>query len=166
MSVSRWHRIYSVRIAAAPQVLFDLLADLPEYGRWLPGSESFGSTTDVEPYPVQPGTRYRDGKPGEAGRDWQGTVTGFQPPGSLDFHQVIPVPQLRGSVDVHVHYTLEPEDGGTRVERWLILDVAVPLPLRPLRAAVTSRFDKENVRLLAALKQYAERAGDHDDSAA
>lgn len=164
MSTSRWHKVYGSQIAAPPQVLFDLLADLPEYGRWLPGSESFGRTTDVEPYPVRLGTRYRDGKPDEPGRHWQGTVTGYQPPGSLDFHQVIPVPQLRGSVDVHVHYTLEPEDGGTRVERWLILDVAIPLLLRPLRAAVTSRFDKENVRMLAALKQYAERAERQDNS--
>lgn len=166
MSTSRWHRIYSSRIAAPPRLVFELLADLPNYGRWLPGSDAFDRTTDVEPYPVRLGTRYHDGRPDEPGRDWWGTVTGFQPPGSLDFHQLIPVPPLRASVDVHVHYAMEPEDGGARVERWLMLDIAIPLPLRPLRAAITSRFDKENVRTLAALKQYAESAGQPDAGAA
>jgi hypothetical protein len=159
MSTSRWHRIYSSQVAASPQVLFDLLADLPNYGHWLPASESFERTTDVEPYPVRLGTRYHDGKPDHPGQDWWGTVTGFQPPGSLDFHHTIPVPQLRASVDVHVHYAFEPEDGGTRVERWLVLDIAIPLPLRPLRGAIISRFNKENLRTMAAVKQYAERTG-------
>ena len=50
------------------------------------GSGQFGETTDVEPYPVRLGTRYHDGKPGQSGKDWWGTVTGFQARGSLDFH--------------------------------------------------------------------------------
>ena len=44
-----------------------LLSDLPNYGDWLPGSAAYGATTDVEPYPVRRGSRYHDGKPGEAG---------------------------------------------------------------------------------------------------
>jgi len=72
-------------------------------GRWLPGSGQFGETTDVEPYPVRLGSRYHDGKPGQSGKDWWGTVTGFQPPGSLDFHHTIAVNQLKATVDVHIH---------------------------------------------------------------
>jgi uncharacterized protein YndB with AHSA1/START domain len=143
-------------VAAPPEVLFDLLSDMPRYGRWLPGSEQFGQTTEVEPYPVQLGTRYRDGKPGEAGKDWWGTVTGFQPPGSLDFHHTIHVRQLRASVDVHIHYSFEMSDGGSVVGRWLLLDFTMPMVFRPLRSIIVASFDKENIRTLDAVKRYAE----------
>jgi hypothetical protein len=146
-------------VAASPQALFDLLSDLPNYGRWLPASGSYAGTTDVEPYPVQLGSRYRDGRPDEPGKYWWGTVTGFQPPGSLDFQHTITAPQLRATIDVHIHYSFEPEAGGTRVGRWLILDVSMPFALRPLRRAITSRFDQENSRTMAAVKRYAEETG-------
>jgi hypothetical protein len=45
-----------------------------------------------------------DGKPGQSGKDWWGSVTGFQRPGSIDFHHTIHVRQLRATVDVHIHY--------------------------------------------------------------
>jgi hypothetical protein len=48
--------------------------------------------------------------------------------------------QLRAKVDVHIHYLFELESGDvrrTRVNRWLILDVAMPIPLRPLRRGIT-----------------------------
>jgi hypothetical protein len=38
------------RIDGSPEIVFDLIADLPNYGRWLPGSEAFGGTTQVSPY--------------------------------------------------------------------------------------------------------------------
>lgn len=156
MPKSHWHKLYSETIAAPPETLFDLLSDLPNYSRWLPDSESFDSTTDVEPYPIQLGSRYHDGKPDEPGKDWWGTVIGFQRPGLLDFHHTIKISQLRSTVDVHIHYALEPGSEGTELSRWLILDFTMPVLLRPLRRVVTARFDEENVRTLAALKQYAE----------
>ena len=156
MAASQWHKLYSTTVAAPRELLFRLLSDLPNYGDWLPGSGQFGRTTDVEPYPVRQGTRYHDGKPDEPGKDWWGTVTGFQPPGSVDFHHTIHVSQLRATVDVHIHYSLAAEDGRTQVIRWLVLDVAMPVVLRPLRALITSAFDKENARTMAALKHYAE----------
>jgi len=156
MSHSQWHKIYSTKVAAPPEVLFGLLSDLPHYADWLPGSAQFSGTTDVEPYPVQRGSRYHDGKPGQPGKDWWGTVTGFQAPGSLDFHHTIAVKQLGATVDVHIHYSFEPEDGGTQVGRWLVLDIAMPIVARPLRRAITASFDRENVRTLAAVKAAAE----------
>jgi carbon monoxide dehydrogenase subunit G len=162
VSISRWHKLYSSTVGAPPARLFDLISDMPNYGTWLPGSTAFQSTTDVEPYPVQLGSRYHDGKPGEPGKDWWGTVTGFQPPGSIDFHHTIHVKQLRGIVEVHIHYSFEPEGPGTRVSRWLVLDISMPLAFQPLRGIVTASFDKENVRTLAALKDYAEA---HPDAA-
>jgi hypothetical protein len=156
VSRSQWHKLYSANIAASPELLFTLLADMPNYGRWLPGSDQFGRTTDVDPYPVQLGSRYHDGKPGEPGKDWWGTVTGFQPFGSLDFHHSIRVRQLGATVDVHIHYSLERDAEDTRVARWLVLDISMPFPLRPLRPAIISRFNKENVRTISALREYAE----------
>jgi hypothetical protein len=161
MAVSQWHKFYTAHVAAPPGVLFGLLADMPNYGLWLPGSQQFASTTDVEPYPVVLGSRYHDGRPDEPGKDWWGTVTGFQPPGSLDFRHTIAVTQLRATADVHIHYSFEPEDPGTRVSRWLVLDISMPAVARPLRRLIISSFDKENLRTMAAVKKYAEgHAGD------
>lgn len=159
MASSQWHKLYGSTVAAPPEVLFGLLSDMPNYGRWLGSSEAFGRTIDVEPYPVRLGSRYHDGKPDEPGMSWWGTVTGFQPPGSIDFHHTIEVRQLRATVEVHIHYSLEPmagEDGRTNLKRWLVLDVVMPLAVRPLRGLITSSIDKENVRTLAAAKDYAE----------
>jgi hypothetical protein len=153
---TQWHKFYRSPVAASPRVLFELLADLPNYGRWLPGSAAFDETTDVEPYPVQLGSRYHDGKPGQPGKDWWGTVTGFQPPGSLDFHHAIHVSQLRATIDVHIHYSFEQEADGTQVTRWLVLDITMPIVLRPLRRLIVKSFDQENVRTMAAVKTYAE----------
>jgi Polyketide cyclase / dehydrase and lipid transport len=160
MATSHWHKLYSSSVAAPPAILFELLSDMPNYGRWLPGSTAFAQTTDVEPYPVQRGSRYHDGKPGEPGKDWWGTVTGFQPPGSLDFHHTIHVSQLKATVEVHIHYSFEPEHGGTQVIRWLVLDITMPIVFRPLRPLVIRSFNSENVRTMAAVKKYAEAHGD------
>ena len=110
----------------------------------------------AEPYPVRLGTRYHDGKPDEPGKDWWGTVTGFRPPGSLDFHHRIVVRQLLATIEVRIHYSLEPSGDRTRVSRWLVLDLSMPALLRPLRGLITRAFDRENLRTLAALKAHAE----------
>jgi hypothetical protein len=126
MARSQWHRFYNAEVAAQPAVLFELLSDMPSYRRWLPQSDAFGETTEVEPYPVQLGSKYHDGKPAEPGKDWWGTVIGFQPPGSIDFNHVIHIGQLRATVDVHIHYSFEREGQGTLVNRWLVLDITMP----------------------------------------
>ena len=72
MSASQWHKFYSASIATTPDVLFDLLTDMP-IAAMAPGSAAFGATTDVDPYPVRLGSRYHDGKPGQPGKDWWGT---------------------------------------------------------------------------------------------
>ncbi len=156
MSTSQWHRFYTSSVAASPGRLFDLVSDMPNYDHWLPPSDEFARTTEVEPYPVQRGSRYRDGKPGEPGKEWRGTVTGFQRPGSIDFHHTIQVRQLRAIIDVHVHYSFEQEKAATVVSRWLVIDLRMPAVFRPLRPLITSRFDRENLRTMASVKRYAE----------
>ncbi len=159
MARAQWHRFYTSKIAAPRELLFGLLSDMPRYDRWLPPSEQFGGTTDVQPYPVRLGSRYHDGRPGEPGKDWWGTVTGFQRPGSVDFHHTIAIRQLHATIDVHIHYSLEPEDASTVVTRWLVLDISIPAAFRPLRPVITARFDKENLRTMTAVRQYAEARG-------
>jgi hypothetical protein len=159
VTTSAWHKLYRADIGAAPKALFDLLADLPHYARWLPPSGQYAETTEVEPYPVQLGSRYHDGKPGGEGRAWRGTVTGFAPPRSLDFHHRIEVREVRAVVDVNIHYSIEAQGDGARLVRWLVLDIAMPAILRPLRPAIIKPFDIENVRTIAALKAYAESRG-------
>jgi hypothetical protein len=163
MATARWHKLYRSNVAAPPAVLFQLLSDMPNYRRWLPGSSQFAETTDVDPYPVQLGSRYHDGKPGQSGKSWWGTVTGFQPPGSLDFHHTIQVSQLRATVETYIHYSFEPQQRGTEVTRWLVLDTSMPILFRPLHGLIIKSFDDENVRTMAAVKQYAEAhsGGDH-----
>jgi Polyketide cyclase / dehydrase and lipid transport len=156
MAKSQWHRFYTANVNVRPEALFELVSDLPNYPRWLPQSGAYAATTDVAPYPVQLGSKYHDGKPGRPGKEWWGTVTGFQPPGAIDFHHVIDVRQLRAAVDVHIHYSLEREGQGTRVNRWLVLDITMPAIFRPLQGLMTDAFDKENIRTMDALKKYAE----------
>lgn len=83
-------------------------------------------------------------------------MTGFRRPGSFDFHHTVAVIQLRATVDVHVQYSFEPEDAGTRVSRWLVLDIAMPALARPPRRLILASFDKENLRTMAAVRKYAE----------
>jgi len=64
-------------------------------------------------------------------------------------------------LDVHIHYSFEPDDGGTRVTRWLVLDITMPILFRPLRRLLLRSFDEENVRTMAAVKDYVE-AHPHD----
>jgi hypothetical protein len=42
---------------------------------------------------------------------------------------------------------------------WHKPDITMPVVVRPLRPLIAARFDQENVRTLAALRQYAEAPG-------
>ena len=47
-----------VDITASPEVVFDLIADLHEYGRWLPSAGDYEGTSEISPPPVAVGTTY------------------------------------------------------------------------------------------------------------
>ena len=47
-----------VDIAASPEVVFDLVADLHDYGRWLPSAGDYEGTSEISPPPVAVGTTY------------------------------------------------------------------------------------------------------------
>ena len=153
--MSTSHPQFTVRIAGAPQAIFDLLADMPNYGRWLPGSNAFGGTTEVVPYPVRLGTTYLDAGP--AGRR-PGSVIGYDPPRSLAFHQTMLLHRgpLTANIDIQIRYTLEPLDRATRVIRDLDLTIHIPGLLKVAEPLVVRAFHKENARVLAELKRYVE----------
>jgi hypothetical protein len=37
--MSTTHPRFTARIKGPPEIIFDLIADMPNYGRWLPGSQ-------------------------------------------------------------------------------------------------------------------------------
>jgi hypothetical protein len=37
MSGSQWHKLHTSNVAASPELLFELLSDMPNHSRWLPG---------------------------------------------------------------------------------------------------------------------------------
>jgi len=143
-------------IRCSAGVLFDLVADMPRYHRWLPGSEAFGGTRDVLPYPVQKGTTYLDfGPAGER----PGQVTEYDPPAHLGFHQTMKVRlgPLTADIDINVHYTFTQEGDSTHVLRALELSLETPGLARLLAPLIRHKFNVENRRILTALKDYAER---------
>ena len=128
---------------------------MPKYGRWLPGSEAFGGTTEVQPYPVQLGTTYLDAGP--AGQR-PGSVTAYEPPKHIAFHHTMLLQRgpLRANIDVHVRYTLEAQEGTTLVVRDLDLTIEMPGLLKVAEPLVRYAFRKKNVRILGELKRHVE----------
>jgi uncharacterized protein YndB with AHSA1/START domain len=150
--MATWHKVFTTEIAGAPEIIFDLVADMPNYGRWLPGSQAFGGTTRVSPYPVRLGTTYLDAGP--AG-ERPGSVTKYDPPKHIAFHHTMALKlgPFTGNSDINIRYTLEPAGRSTRVIRDLAMTLDVPILLKPL---VVYAFNRENVRILAELKRYVQ----------
>jgi len=149
------HPRFTDRIDGSPEVIFDLVADMPNYGRWLPGSQAFGGTTQVSPYPVRLGTTYLDAGP--AGQR-PGSVIAYDRPRHIAFHHTMLLRQglLRADIDVDIRYTLEAVNGGTFVLRDLDLTILIPGLLKIAEPLVLYAFRKENLRILAELKRYVE----------
>jgi hypothetical protein len=157
--VSTSHPRFTAQIKGSQENIFDLIADMPNYGRWLKGSEAFGGTTEVSPYPVRLGTTYLDSGP--AGQR-PGSVTGFDPPKYIAFHHTMQLKRgiLRADIDVHIRYSLERVEGATLVVRDLDLAIQIPGILKVAEPLVAAAFRKENARILAELKRYAEAVGE------
>src|SRR5271155_5263875 len=134
---------FTARIEGSPAVIFELVADMPNYGRWLPGSQAFGGTTEVSPYPVRLGTTYLDAGP--AGQR-PGSVTAYEPPKHIAFHHTMLLQQgpLTANIDVHVRYTLEPVEAGTLIVRDLDLAIQTRGLMKIAEPLVLYAFRKEN----------------------
>ncbi len=158
--MSTTHPRFTARIEGSPERIFELVADMPNYGRWLPGSDAFGGTTKVTPYPVRLGTTYLDAGP--AG-ERPGIVTEYDPPKHIGFHHTMLLKRgpLTADIDVHIRYTFEPIEfasieRGTFVIRELDLTIDMPGITKLAMPLVLYGFRKENVRMLAELKRYVE----------
>lgn len=151
--MSEAHLRFTCRIAAPPEAVFDLVADLPHYARWLPDSSAFGGTVDVTPYPVRLGTTYLD-----AGRIQKpGKVTEFDRPRHIGFqHTVMIRSPISTDVEARIRYTFEPGAGGTEVLRELDLVIDLRGLRTLLRPALLWGFRQENLRTLACLKRHLE----------
>jgi uncharacterized protein YndB with AHSA1/START domain len=149
------HPRFTVRILGPPEAIFELVADMPNYGRWLPGSDAFGGTTEVTPYPVRLGTTYLDS--GSAG-ERRGSVTEYDPPKRIGFHHTMELKKglLSADIDVHIRCRFEPLERGTFVSRELDLTIRMPGIMKLAMPLVLYAFRKENVRMLAELKRYVE----------
>jgi len=145
---------FTTHILGSPETIFDLVADMPNYGRWLPDSSAFGGTVDVTPYPVQLGTTYLDAGPILK----PGTVTEFDRPNHISFRHTVQLREgpLNTDVNARIRYTFDPRDGGTLVERELVLTFGLHGILRLALPFILYGFRKENDRTLAALKRYVE----------
>jgi hypothetical protein len=153
--MSTYHPHFTARIEGFPETIFELIADMPNYGRWLPGSDAFGGSTAVSPYPVRLGTTYLDAGP--AGQR-PGSITGYDPPKYIAFHHTMLLKRgpLTANIDVHIRYTFEPIERATCVIRALDLTIQIPGLLKVAEPLVVSAFRKENVQILAELKRYVE----------
>jgi uncharacterized protein YndB with AHSA1/START domain len=140
---------FTTTIHAPPEQVFNLIADLPNYGKWLPSSSLYGAVTKYSDLPVRQGTQYVD--QGKTSR-MTGAVTEFDPPRRIAFRQT--TISAFGQLDIQIHYTLKPTGDGTRVLRETTVTpsggfrVLQPLILGPIR--------KENERILEMMKAYLE----------
>jgi hypothetical protein len=153
--MSTTHPVFTALIDGPPEIVFDLVADMPNYGRWLSGSDAFGGTTEVSPYPVQLGTTYLDAGP--AGKR-PGSVTDYDRPRRIAFHHTMLLRRgpLIADIEVYIRYSFEPRQGGTYVVRALDLTLRMPTLAGLLEPLVRWAFRKENLRILAELKSYVE----------
>ena len=132
--------------------VFDLITDFGGQERWLAPSSSFRGTTVISPGPVALGTKYRESEPFGVRN---GTVTEFERPAKVTFHQPMTIKLHAGTIDVTVRYTLTPKAGSTHVTR--VVTLGVPWSLKLFQPVLVSAFRKESKRTLLALKAYADQ---------
>jgi hypothetical protein len=73
---------FVTHIHGLPVTIFDLVADMPNYGRWLPNFPVCEGTVDVAPYPARLGTAYLDAGPIEK----PGSAAEYDFPKHISFH--------------------------------------------------------------------------------
>jgi uncharacterized protein YndB with AHSA1/START domain len=132
--------------------VFDLITDFGGQERWLAPSSSFRGTTVISPGPVALGTKYRESEPFGVRN---GTVTEFERPAKVTFHQPMTIKLHAGTIDVTVRYTLIANAGSTHVTR--VVTLGVPWSLKLFQPVLVSAFRKESKRTLLALKAYADQ---------
>lgn len=129
-----------------------MIIDLRGQDRWLTESSAFHGTSDISSNPVTLGTTYREHGPFGVRN---GTVTEFERPTRLTFHQPMTMKLHAGTVDVTLRYTLTPKAESTHVKR--VVTLGVPWTLKLLQPLLVHAFRVESGRTLLALKAYADK---------
>jgi carbon monoxide dehydrogenase subunit G len=146
-----WGRFmdFTIDIARPIEPVFALIADLPNYQRWLPQSSLYNMTTQVSDNPIKLGTTYVD-------RSKQATLNGriteYLPPHTVGFHQKTRL--VLGSLIIDIRYRLEALGAETRVHRTTTPHLSGLLAL--LGPMIVRSIRNENIRTLAMMKQYLE----------
>jgi len=139
-------------IDAPVERIFAAIVDLRGYDRWLATSKVFEGITDISSDPVGLGTSWAEPWPNGVRR---GTVTQFDPPTRVTFHQPMTMsPRLLGVIDITVSRTLTPKPTSVHVRR--VVTIGIPWPLKLAQPIVVRQFRSESGRTLHALKRFAE----------
>jgi len=137
-------------IQSPMETVFKLIADLPNYGKWLSSSSLHGSVATYTQLPVERGTQYTD--LGKLTR-MVGRVTEFDPPRRIHFRQS--TNSLFGALDVEVRYTLTAAgDFTTRVTREVQVRTTGGYAVG--QGVLLGSIRKESERILAAMKAHLE----------
>src|SRR5690242_14121983 len=143
---------FTIDINGSRETIFDLIADLAHYDRWLPGSKVFGGMAQVSSASPGVGTTYADGP-------MRGSITEFNPPERITFEQSMPLKALllTGKLNVRVCYTLE-ATGSDGQAAHVIREVTFNLHgiLKAARPLVAGTIRRESGRLLEMMKRYVE----------
>jgi hypothetical protein len=144
-----------IDIAASPEVVFDLIADLHDY-RWLPAVGDYQGTSEISPAPVAVGTTYVERSRTGVRR---GVVIALARPDVVAFRQPMTLrPGLLGTIESTVTMSVSANAIGARVTR--TVELGLPRRLRPVRSIIVSRYARESDRMLGLLKAHAESLGD------
>jgi uncharacterized protein YndB with AHSA1/START domain len=138
-------------IRCSAEKIFDVIIDFRNQDRWLTKSSAFHGTSEISSNPVTMGTTYRE--PGPFGVR-NGTVTEFERPTKITFHQPMTMRLHSGIVDVTMRYTLTPRAESTHVTR--VVTLGVPWSLKLVQPLLVRAFRVESGRALHALKAYAD----------
>src|SRR4051794_11926213 len=118
--------------------IFDLITDLRGQDRWLPHSSSFRGTIEISDNPVTLGTTYCEREPMGVRN---GTVTEFERPTKIAFHQPMKMRTGLGTMDIVLTYTLDPRNGSTRVKR--VSTISLPWQMKLVQPIVVRTFRRE-----------------------
>lgn len=137
----------TIDIDVPPEAVFDLIADIANYSRWLPPSKTYSEVANISDSPIRQGTTYLDKNSMTVLR---GEITAHQRPAQIAFHEATAKQEL----DVTIDYRLSSTADGTHLERTAA--VKVTGLLRLAQPILARRLTEENRRILSAMKTYLE----------
>jgi len=146
---------FEAEIEAPVERIFAAIVDLRGYERWLARSNVFEGITDISSDPIRLGTTWSERGPNGVRR---GTVTEFEPPTRVTFHQPMTMsPRFLGVIDIAISITLTPTTRSVHLLR--VVTIGIPSPLKLVQPLVVRQFRSESDRTLLALKNFAESRG-------